>query len=108
MTEIDDNLLKQFFSENKQEIADNGFTRRVMQSLPNRDTKIANILVSLCALASLILFVVSDGLLALVGVLREVFVSIVQNNAANFDLKTLLIISAVLLYLGVRKIYSME
>ena len=29
-----DKLLKEFFSENKQEIADNGFTRRVFQSLP--------------------------------------------------------------------------
>ena len=32
MTEIDnDKLLKDFFAENKREIADNGFSRRVMQ-----------------------------------------------------------------------------
>ena len=31
-----DKLLKGFFSEYKQEIADNGFTRRVMQRLPEQ------------------------------------------------------------------------
>ena len=35
MTEIDnDKLLKDFFAENKREIADNGFSRRVMHHLP--------------------------------------------------------------------------
>ena len=31
-----DNLLKGFFSDYKQEIADNGFTQRVMQKLPEQ------------------------------------------------------------------------
>jgi hypothetical protein len=31
-----DNLLKDFFSEHKQEVADNGFTQRVMQHLPEQ------------------------------------------------------------------------
>ena len=30
MTETDDKLLKQFFGEQKQEIEDNGFSRRVI------------------------------------------------------------------------------
>ena len=32
--ETNDKLLKDFFSENKKEIADNGFTNRVMRKLP--------------------------------------------------------------------------
>ena len=32
--ETNDKLLKDFFGEHKQEIADNGFTRRVMRKLP--------------------------------------------------------------------------
>ncbi len=32
--ETNDKLLKDFFSENKKEIADNGFSRRVIQNLP--------------------------------------------------------------------------
>src|ERR1035437_9629355 len=35
-TNITDNMLKTFFSENKQEIADNGFTQRLMQNLPEQ------------------------------------------------------------------------
>ena len=31
MTETDDKLLKQFFGEQKQEIEDNGFSRRVIR-----------------------------------------------------------------------------
>ena len=31
-----DNMLKGFFSEQKQEIADNGFSKRVMQKLPGQ------------------------------------------------------------------------
>ena len=32
--ETNDQMLKQFFSEQKHEIADNGFSRRVMRNLP--------------------------------------------------------------------------
>ena len=32
--ETNDKMLKQFFGEQKQEIADNGFSRRVMHNLP--------------------------------------------------------------------------
>ena len=36
MTENNDKLLIDFFAENRQEIPDNGFTRRVMRHLPDR------------------------------------------------------------------------
>ena len=43
MTEIDnDKLLRDFFAENKQEIADNGFSRRVMHHLPGRSNQQEN------------------------------------------------------------------
>ena len=37
MTETDDKLLKQFFGEQKQEIEDNGFSRRVMRNLRSEE-----------------------------------------------------------------------
>ena len=44
MTEIDnDKLLKDFFAENKREIADNGFSRRVMHQLPDRSNRLARL-----------------------------------------------------------------
>ena len=36
MMENNDKLLIDFFAENRQEIPDNGFTRRVMRHLPDR------------------------------------------------------------------------
>ena len=40
MTEIDnDKLLRDFFTENRQEIADRGFSRRVMHHLPDRSNR---------------------------------------------------------------------
>ena len=44
MTEIDnDKLLRDFFTENRQEIADRGFSRRVMHHLPDRSNRLARI-----------------------------------------------------------------
>lgn len=34
--ETNDKLLKDFFSENKQEVQDNGFSQRVMQKIPEQ------------------------------------------------------------------------
>ena len=36
MMETDDKLIRAFFAEQKQEIPDNGFSRRVMNRLPCR------------------------------------------------------------------------
>ena len=41
MTENNDKLLIDFFAENRQEIPDNGFTRRVMRHLPDRTQRIS-------------------------------------------------------------------
>ena len=41
MTENNDKLLENFFAENRQEVADNGFSRRVMHRLPNRNSRLA-------------------------------------------------------------------
>ena len=38
-TNIEDDMLKKFFSENKREFADNGFTQKVMEKLPKRQNK---------------------------------------------------------------------
>ena len=44
MTETtDDKLLQQFFSDNRKEIEDNGFSRRVMHHLPNRYYRISQL-----------------------------------------------------------------
>ena len=49
MTETDDKLLKQFFGEQKQEIEDNGFSRRVMRNLPGRNHRLVQAWGAACA-----------------------------------------------------------
>lgn len=108
MTEIDDNLLKQFFGEHKQEVPDRGFSARVMHRLPHRAGKLSGILITCCTILSTILFFALDGFQATIRILREVFVSMVQQSALSLDLRTLLFAGAVLLIFGIRRIYTTE
>lgn len=105
MTEIDDKLLKQLFSAHKQEIADNGFSRRVIKNLPDRSLRISRIWTACCGALALILFFALDGLQAIGSLLRETFMSMVEYGAANLDLKSLAITGTVLLFFGVRKLW---
>lgn len=109
MTEMNDKLLKQFFSQNKQEIADNGFSHRVMRNLPGRQENTLSRIWSACCVAiALILFFALDGLQLVCGVLRETFTSMIEYGATNLDMKSLLIAGIVLLFLGVRRIIAAE
>ena len=60
MTETDDKLLKQFFGEQKQEIEDNGFSRRVMRNLPGRNHRLVQAWGAACAVVCVI-FVLHFG-----------------------------------------------
>ncbi|MDR0746104.1 MAG: DUF5056 domain-containing protein [Mediterranea sp.] len=106
MTETSDKLLKQFFSEHKQEIDDNGFSRRVMKSLPDRSLRTSGVWTTCCGTLALILFFTLGGLQAIGGALREIFTSIIQHGATNLDLKSLLITATVLLFFGIRSIVT--
>ena len=108
MTETtDDKLLQQFFSDNRKEIEDNGFSRRVMHHLPNRDYRISQLWSLFCFTLAVVLFFVLDGLQLVLGALRETFTSAIQSGAAELDPKSLIIVAVVLVYLGYRKICSL-
>ena len=108
MTETDDKLLKQFFGEQKQEIEDNGFSRRVMRNLPGRNHRLVQAWGAACAVVCVILFFTLGGLQATISTLREVFVSMVQQSATTgFDPKSLYIAALVLAFFGARKAWSM-
>ena len=78
MTEIDnDKLLRDFFAENKQEIADNGFSRRVMHHLPDRSNRLARIWSAFVMTVAAALFVWLGGLEATWGTIREVFIGMI-------------------------------
>lgn len=62
MTEIDEQLLKQFFqSARNQKIADDGFTKRVAGRLPDRAARQSNWWTCCCVAAGIVLFVVCRG-----------------------------------------------
>ncbi len=107
MMETDDKLIREFFGTHKTEIADNGFSRRVMRKLPDRNRKWAQVLTLCLSFVAVTLFYVFDGLHAIIGTLRDVFVSMVQQGAVNFDPRSLIIVVVVLCCLGVHKVYSM-
>ncbi|MEY8706268.1 DUF5056 domain-containing protein [Bacteroides faecichinchillae] len=100
MEEIDnDKLLHDFFAENKQEIADNGFSQRVMHHLPSQSNWLVRIRTALIVIIGTILFVWLGGV--------EVTLRNMQEAIANIDQKSLIIIAIVLLYLGMKKICSL-
>lgn len=105
--EREDKLLRQFFEENRQDIADNGFTHRVMRRLPSHYLHISRIWTVLCAALALILFIALDGVQLVLISLREVIMETYQDGLANVDFKSMLIAGVVLLYLLYRKIVSL-
>jgi len=108
MTETtDDKLLQKFFSDNRKEIEDNGFSRRVMHHLPDRYNRISQLWSLFCFTLAVVLFFVLDGLQLVMGALRETFTSAIQSGVAELDPKSLIIVAIVLLYLGYRKICSL-
>lgn len=108
MTETtDDRLLQKFFSDNRKEIEDNGFSRRVMRHLPDRYNRISQLWSLFCFTLAVVLFFALDGLQLVLGTLRETFSSAVQSGATELDPKSLIIALVVLMYYGYRKICSL-
>ena len=66
MTEYENKRIVSFFEEYaRKEIADDGFSQRVMRSLPSHDyvykQRLNRIWTAVCALAAVVLFVRADG-----------------------------------------------
>lgn len=108
MTEIDyDKDLRDFFAKNKQEIANNGFSRRVMRRLPGRNARLARMGSTAVMVAGAILFVWLGGLQAAWGTLREAFMGMINHEITSLDPQSVVIAGIVLLYMATRKIASL-
>ncbi len=107
MTENNDRLLESFFAENRQEIADNGFSRRVMHHLPNRSNRLARLWTAGGFTLAIILFVCLDGVKEVLNAFGGIFEQTIQNSNMQIDPKSMLVAAIVLLYLGYRKIASL-
>lgn len=63
MTENDDQLIARFFEENRQEIADKGFSEQVMRHLPpSRVHQLNRIWTIICTAAGVAFFLLVDGI----------------------------------------------
>ena len=62
LTPEDEQLLQQFFTEHKQAIPDQGFTRRVMRRLPLRTLLFEKLWTTLCAVICVVMFFAMDGI----------------------------------------------
>lgn len=76
MTEYEDKRIVSFFEEYaRKEIADDGFSQRVMRSLPSHDyvykQRLNRIWMAVCALAAVVLFVRADGFAVLKGIAAD-------------------------------------
>ena len=105
----DEQLISKFMRENRHEIADNGFSRRVMRGLPVRAKVVSDVLTAVCVVLCCILFYVYDGMTLLLEALHS-FLQYQTLNALNdnINLGTLVPVLAVLAYFGVRRAYTVK
>ena len=59
--ENDDILVRQFFNEHTEEIADHGFSKRVMRHLPDRAVRLNRIWTAICIVVGIAFFVAVKG-----------------------------------------------
>lgn len=103
MTENNDKLLENFFVGQRQEVADNGFTRRVMRRLPHRSNCLAHLWTAGGFTLAAVLFVLLDGVQLVWDTLRETFTTTIENGMMQTDPKSLAVAVVVLLFLMYKK-----
>ena len=74
MMETDDKLIREFMLSGKKEVADNGFTRRVMTQLPQRNFVAAIVVAMVLFVVMAFLFVTSGAAQMLVLKVRDIVV----------------------------------
>ena len=108
-TSNDDLLLQQFFGEAaRQQVADNGFTQRVMQRLPKRAKRVdwfSRLWTAGCIAVFVVLFVVFRGW-ELLAVHFEVLLRTLLAQSFSVDLSMLAAVLFGLLFVGVGEAVS--
>lgn len=108
MTENEDQLIGQFLAPARRDIPDNGFTRRVMQRVPDRRDRLARVWTCTGFTLAIALFLALDGVRVVWQSLQEALDGMLaQGLPADADPRALLVAGAVLLFLGYKKIASL-
>lgn len=102
----DEELLRQFMSEEKKTIPDKGFSHRVMRSLPLRQNRFLHFWRTLLVVLGVTIFLACDGIITVVEFLRNVFVYIVQKGTFIFDWRYVVAFLCLFAIVGFRKIWQ--
>ena len=93
----DEELVAMFFAENRQEVEDNGFSRRVMKQLPNKSIRLGRIWMVFCTIVGIAFFFLADGL----GQLKMLFGNLLGNLEGFLISADFSIFSSPIILLGV-------
>jgi hypothetical protein len=86
MTNMDDNTIRAFLREQRQEIPDQGFSRRVMEHIPRRSSRYSLWWTAGVLIAFFALFFSLDGVYYVTNAVLELWVAFIQALAtATFD-----------------------
>ena len=75
----DEELIGKFFAEQTFDVADRGFTNRVMRRLPDRSLWLNRIWTAVCAVAVVAVFIFTKGWITLAGSLQGLFADTVTS-----------------------------
>lgn len=108
MTDKDELLVSRFFSEQKQDISDSGFSRRVMRNLPLRGKIYSYVWTAICIVASIVLFIVLKGWDLLGNAFEVVLRTAPANDIFHYNPLVLLFSLSVLVCLGIYNVVASE
>lgn len=108
MNKTEDQLISQFMQAHKHEIADNGFSHRVMRRLPMQAKVLSDILTFIGILVSGILFYTFDGITLISQAILPVFQQSATQIIENLNPQTLIPILGVITYLGIQKALALS
>lgn len=70
--------MRRFFEEHTVDVADDGFTRRVMRRLPDRERLSSRLWTVFCVVAAVVVFILKDGFDSLISCLRNAVVPLLE------------------------------
>lgn len=108
MMENDDKLIKDFLLAGKQEIKDNGFSRRVLRRLPQRAKQLSDMLNVACTLVCCVLFYVFNGVEIVFRAISDIVTSQIYYLVSDANIQSLLFAAAVLILIGLQRVCSLK
>ena len=103
-----DELLNQFFKDNKKEIEDFGFSRRVIRKLPGHEKKIVNLWIAFCSLVGIALFYFFDGVGVFTNLATNLYDSFIHSELITTNPSMIFTAVGAGLFLLVRRFWSVE